>query len=437
MQFAGRVSTLIGPMTSRETTRIDPERLAARLAALAGVSTTRLAFTPEDREGRERVIDMMREARLDVRIDPATNIIGRRPGQTPGPAIACGSHIDTVPGGGSYDGALGSLAGIECLQTLEEAGIGTRHPFEVIVFANEEGQSFTGLMGSRAMAGSLDTDEIHTQDSNGRTLAEALREFGGDPERVAESVRTSRDVSAYLELHVEQGGVLESAGTPIGVVEGIVGIQYLEVVLRGRANHAGTTPMELRRDALVAASRFVLSVDEAIRTGDFCRVGTVGTLDVTPNARNVVPGEVRLRVDLRDLDTGTIDRAVEHLRHGADDICRRSHVDVQLEVTERMEPAAADPELMRAVAQASEGLGLPHRTMPSGAGHDAQMMARIARMGMIFVPSAAGVSHSESEFTSPEDCANGANVLLHTMLELDGGDELYVGRYRCILVTGH
>ena len=239
---------------------------------------------------------MMRAAGLDVRIDPATNIIGRRHGRTKGAAIACGSHIDTVPGGGSYDGALGSLAGIECLQTLEEAAIETRHPFEVIVFANEEGQSFAGLMGSRAMAGALDAHEIHTQDSNGRTLAEALHEFGGDPDRLSQSVRTSREVSAYVELHVEQGGVLESAATPIGVVEGIVGIQYVDVVLTGRANHAGTTPMELRRDALVAASRFILAVDEAIRTGEFCRVGTVGTLDVVPNARNVVPGEVRMKL---------------------------------------------------------------------------------------------------------------------------------------------
>ena len=300
----GFLTCLIDPMTSGETIRIDPERLASRLDALAGVSTTRLAFTPEDRKGRECVIEMMRDAGLDVRIDPATNIIGRRRGRTQGSAIACGSHIDTVPGGGSYDGALGSLAGIECLQTLEEAEIETRHPFEVIVFSNEEGQSFTGLMGSRAMAGALDADEIHTQDSNDRILAEALHEFGGDPDRLSQSVRTSREVRAYVEIHVEQGGVLESAATPIGVVEGIVGIQYVDVVLTGRANHAGTTPMELRRDALVAASRFVLAVDEAMRSGDFCRVGTIGTLDVVPNARNVVPGEVRMTVGLRDLGKG-------------------------------------------------------------------------------------------------------------------------------------
>ena len=300
----GFLTCLIDPMISGETIRIDPERLASRLDALASVGATRLAFTPEDRKGRECVIEMMRDAGLDVRIDPATNIIGRRHGRTQGSAIACGSHIDTVPGGGSYDGALGSLAGIECLQTLEEARIETQHSFEVIVFANEEGQSFTSLMGSRAMVGALDADEIHTQDSNGRTLAEALHEFGGDPNRLSQSVRTSREMRAYVELHVEQGGVLESAATPIGVVEGIVGIQYVDVVLTGQTNHAGTTPMELRRDALVAASRFVIAVDEAMRSGDFCRVGTVGTLDIVPNARNVVPGEVRMKVGLRDLDTG-------------------------------------------------------------------------------------------------------------------------------------
>ena len=182
------------------------------------------------------------------------------------------------------------------------------------------------------------------------------------PKRLSQSARTYREVCAYVELHVEQGGVLERAATSIGVVEGIVGIQYVDVVLIGRANHAGTTPMELRRDALVAASRFVLAIDEAMRSGDFCRVGTVGTLHVVPNARNVVPGEVRMTVGLRDLDTGAIDRALEHLRQRADDISRLSQVELKLEESERMDPAAADPELMRAVVLASERLGLspPH-----------------------------------------------------------------------------
>ncbi len=361
----------------------------------------------------------MRKAGLDVRIDAAANVIGRREGTDSGPAILFGSHIDTVPDGGSYDGILGSLAGIECLETMEEAGLRTLHPLEVVVFANEEGQSFGGMSGSRAMIGALESDELGQRDASGRSLAEALAQFGGNPDRIDEGVRTSDDVRAYVELHVEQGAVLENERMPIGGVEGIVGIRYVDVRVSGNANHAGTTPMNLRCDALVAASRFVSLVDEELRTGNFCRVGTVGQLEVEPNARNVVPGRVRMTLGLRDLDTEEIDRTLAHLREGAKAIGEPIGVDFRMEEVEIIDPAVADPAIMSAVKSAAETLGLRYHTMPSGAGHDAQMMARIAPMGMIFVPSAQGVSHSSREFTSPEDCANGTNVLFQTIFTID------------------
>ena len=396
---------------------IDADRLKSRIDRLAESATTRLAFSKEDRQGRECVMSLMADAGLDVSIDPATNIIGRRRGELEAPAILFGSHIDTVPDGGRYDGILGSLAGIECLKTLADAGVTTRHPLEVVVFANEEGQSYNGLMGSRAMVGELRRSDLAQTDSNGRALAEVLEQFGGHPGEIDKAVRTG--VRAYLELHVEQGGILDTEGINIGVVEGIVGIRYLDIKVIGNANHAGTTPMELRRDALVAASRFIVEVHETLRTGNFCRVGTVGRIEVHPNARNVVPETVCLTLGLRDMDVERIDRTVDHLRNRALAIGEHSGVQFEIEEGERMAPAHSDQQIVGAIRKAADRLQLSHKGMPSGAGHDAQMMARIAPMGMIFVPSAEGISHSGKEFTSPEDCANGTNVLLQTILEID------------------
>jgi N-carbamoyl-L-amino-acid hydrolase len=302
---------------------------------------------------------------------------------------------------------------------LKDAGLQTEHPLEVVVFANEEGQTYGAFSGSRAMIGLLHPDELQRPDRNGRAFADALKDFGGDPDRIPQAIRKPGEVAAYIELHVEQGGVLENAGIPIGVVEGIVGLTHCEVVLTGYANHAGTTPMPLRRDALVAASKFVIAVQDTIRTGEYCAVGTVGRLIVSPNARNVVPGEVRLTLDLRDLKLEKTMKSLESLQEQAKTIAKDHGVEFKFEVAESHEPAIADRSVMSAIEGAAREAGLTSRIMPSGAGHDAQMMARIAPMGMIFVPSVGGVSHSDKEFTSREDCANGANVLLGTILKLD------------------
>lgn len=402
-----------------EQLRVEGERLWSRLERLSEVGPTRLAFSREDLRARELVRAMMAEAGLQVRTDPAGNLLGRRKGRKEGPVILFGSHIDTVRNAGRFDGVLGSLAAIECLQRLAEARIRTEHPLEAVVFANEEGQTFNALFGSRAAIGALEQDELSRMDATGRTLAEAVQTIGGRPSRIEEAARPPGHLLAYVELHVEQGRLLESQGIPIGVVEGIVGILYHDVCIRGKADHAGTTPMALRRDALVAASRFITTVDETIRTGKYCRVGTVGRLEVSPNSRNVVPGEVRLSLELRDQEMARMLAAVDELQQQADRIGSRCGVDFEFIRRERIEPAPAHAGVAEAIESAATRVGLSSMRMPSGAGHDAQMIAGIAPMGMIFVPSAGGISHSEQEFTSREDCTNGANVLLQTILTLD------------------
>lgn len=390
---------------------------------MASIGTSRLAFSEEDRMARSLVISMMREAGLSVRIDPAGNILGRRQGRKENPAILFGSHIDTVPNGGRFDGVLGCMAAIECVQTLNEVGIMTEHPLEVVVFANEEGQNFIGLSGSRAMAGALDEAELSKVDGNGRTFAQAIESLGGQPWRIADAARKPGEILAYLELHVEQGGVLEDMGIPVGVVSGIVGIFYSSIRLLGKPNHSGTTPMRLRRDALVAAARFILEVDKTVRSERFCVVGTVGKLEVFPNSRNVIPGEVRMTLELRDLQVEKIRRTYEQLRLKAAEIAAGSGLSFESVEQEMTEPAASDSQIMEAIKSAATDLKLKYHIMPSGAGHDAQMIARIAPMGMIFVPSSGGISHSSDEYTSLEDCTNGANVLLYTILKLDSWKE--------------
>lgn len=408
--------------TATSQLRIDANRLSSRILGLADLGTTRLAFSEEDRRGRALTMDMMRAAGLVVSVDAASNIIGRRPGLTPGPTILTGSHVDTVRNGGRFDGVLGCVAAIEVLHTLEEASHVTRHPLEVVTFTNEEGQIYAGLAGSRAMVGALTRDDLAERNATGCTLAEAIAEWGGEPARLDDARREPGDLLAYVELHVEQGGVLEQRGVSIGVVQGIVTLLQVEVIARGAARHSGTTPMSLRHDALVAAARFITTVDEEIRSGTLCHVGTVGRLDVSPNSPNIVPGEVRLTLELRDLGDAAVDRALDRLRTRAGEIALACGVELAFLEPRRFPAAAAAPTVIAAITRAANQLGLASYTMPSGAGHDAQMLARIAPMGMIFVPSAGGISHAEDEFTSDTDCANGANVLLRTILELDASE---------------
>ena len=398
---------------------IIPTELQNGIDRLAAIGTTRLAYTAEDIRGRQLTAEMMREASLQIRIDSAGNMFGRREGSQDLPPIVFGSHVDTVRGGGRYDGVLGVIAGIACIQALERASIQTRHPLEVVVFANEEGQRFGALVGSRAAVGDLSECDLDIRDESGESLRDAIRAVGGCPEAIASSSLKAGDIAAYLELHIEQGGELEERGVSIGVVQGISGIQHVDVRFLGAANHSGTTAMSSRRDALVAAAALVLSVQQIAVERKLCRVATVGQLSVSPNSINIVPGEVKLTLELRDIDAARIDAALEVIRSQAISIACSHNVTLDFAPRPLVAPVLSHPTVIEQITGSCETLVLSHLAMPSGAGHDAQMMGRVAPMGMIFVPSVGGISHSPQEFTTPEDCSRGAEVLLHTILRLD------------------
>lgn len=378
-----------------------------------GVS--RLGFSDADVAGREYVIGLMKTAGLQPRIDSAGNIFGRRKGvQDDLPAVLFGSHIDSVPNGGNFDGDLGSLGAIEVIEVLNETGVQTRHPLEVVIWTNEEGVAYNnGLCGSRAAAGKLEPGELdHVW--NGVKKADAFRKIGGDPGRIAEA-RIRRDLKCYLELHIEQGGTLDREGIAIGVVEGIVAIDRFALEIAGFGNHAGTTRMADRQDALLAASRLVIAVNDIARNLPGRQVGTVGHLDVHPNAPNVIPGKVRMTVEFRDLSAATLGTMLERLRKAASEIGNATRTTVTLQPASSHEAALADPAMQDLVEGSARKLGLSHRRLPSGAGHDAQMAAKLCPMGMIFVPSVGGISHSPRELTSWDDCARGVQVLLESV----------------------
>jgi N-carbamoyl-L-amino-acid hydrolase len=408
---------------SAPAVRIDALRLQQSLEDLSvfgrpaggtfadGVSRT--AYSDADIRGRNFAMDLMRAAGVDPRIDTAGNILAGREGSEPSlKPILFGSHIDSVPGGGNFDGDLGSLAAIEVMHTLKDHNVTTRHPLRIVIWQNEEG----GLVGSRAAAGeALDLARQY----NGIRLEDGLRKIGGDPAKLEEARIAPGSFRCYLELHIEQGGNLDKAGIPIGVVEGIVSIDEYDVEIRGFANHAGTTPMPERRNALLAAAKLIEAVQQIVTREPGRQVGTVGRLTVYPNASNVVPGLVKHSIELRDLSAEKIARLGDEIRKQAQQIAGATHTEITITKLENDPPALANPQIQSQVEAAAAGLGLKSMRLPSGAGHDAQMMAKLGPMGMIFVPSVDGISHSPKELTRWPDCANGANVLLQTILRMD------------------
>ena len=387
----------------------------AEIGKLFGGGVSRGAFTPEDLQARELVKAWMVEAGMTVRWDAAGNMIGTYPGKKAElGAIATGSHIDTVPVGGRYDGVLGVLAGIEVVKTLKEQGIVLNHAIEVIVFTDEE----ISVIGCKAMAGNVAQDPTPYQRSDGRSIQDCLAQIHGDWEAIDTAVRQPGEIAAFVELHVEQGGVLENLQTQIGVVTGVVGQYRFAVQILGRANHAGTTPMTMRQDALVAAAQVVLAIHRLGMTpGD--QVATVGYLAVTPNAANTVPSQVDLRIDLRDLSQSHLEALVSQLKTDLEAIAADTGTKISLTQILHILPTPAAPTIQAAIVQVCQDLGYSHTHLPSRAGHDAQEIGRFAPMGMIFVPSLGGISHSAAEYTSPEQCTQGANVLLQTFLRLD------------------
>ena len=404
--------------------RVNGARLNGQLQELsrfgrnAAGGIDRVAYSDADREARAYVTQLMRDARLEPTVDAAGNIIGRRAGRDASlKPILFGSHVDSVPDGGNYDGQVGSLAAIEVARTLAEQNVVTRHPLEVTIWQNEEG----GLYGSTAVALGLTPSELANVSVSGKAVADGIRFLGGDPTRLAEVRRRRGDIAGYIELHIEQGGTLEKERIAIGVVEGIVGIGQWEVTVTGFANHAGTTPMAGRQDALLAAARFVDMVNRVVSTTEGRQVGTVGRIQAFPGARNVIPGRVVLTLEVRDLDAAKIRTLYERIRGEAARIGEATGTTFAYTELRTSIPAPSDPRVRALIAASARELGLSSKVLPSGAGHDAQAIAQLGPMGMIFIPSVGGISHSPREFSRPEDIVNGANVLLHTLLKLDAG----------------
>jgi N-carbamoyl-L-amino-acid hydrolase len=403
--------------------QINAKRMEERIAALSqfgknpegGVS--RVAFSDADLQGRNYIQSLMKAAGLEVRIDTAGNIIGKREGNNSSlPPILFGSHIDSVPGGGNYDGDVGVIAAMECIEVLKESNQITQHPLEVIVFSDEEG----GLVGSKSMAGDFHESAMEIKSHSGKTIREGIRAIGGDPDRINEAQRTKGSITAFLEMHIEQGGILDSEKINIGVVEGIVGINWWDVTIEGFANHAGTTPMNQRKDALLAAAKLIIAVNQVATSIPGRQVATVGRIKAEPGAPNVIPGKVVMSLEIRDLSAEKIQMVYEKIQTEAKKIEQESGTRIQFAAIDATAvPAPSDERVRKIISETAQQLGFTYKLMPSGAGHDAQDIARIAPMGMIFVPSVGGISHSPKEFTRTEDMANGAAVLLHTILKID------------------
>ncbi|BBX16707.1 Zn-dependent hydrolase [Mycolicibacterium duvalii] len=402
------------------------EHVVDRLDALAAIGAdpaggvTRLAYSPEDVHARETVARWMAEAGLQVWIDQATNLFGRLPGSDPGAgALLSGSHLDSVTRAGALDGPAGVVAALAVAQALCASGTTLRHDLVVVAFSNEEGTRGTpGMVGSKAMAGLLTPEDLARPGDGAVTLAERIRSAGGDPQRIADARWSPDRIAGFIELHIEQGPVLHSEGARIGVVTEVTGQLSVAVTITGEANHAGSTPMNHRRDAAVAAARVVLAV-ERLATDGHVRVATTGVLGLRTGARNVVAGEALLGVDIRDGRAERIADAYARLDREVTDIARRTRTLITLTPGTCQSPVATDRRLTEHIIDAADELEVPWLELPSGAGHDAQVMSAIAPMAMVFVPSVGGVSHSPDEATDPSDLVLGANVLLRALVAAD------------------
>jgi N-carbamoyl-L-amino-acid hydrolase len=380
---------------------------------------TRAAFSPAYRAAREWLAERMRTAGLEPEIDAAGNLVGRRAGTRPSaPSILVGSHTDTVMGGGRFDGIIGVLGGIEVARCLVEAAIKLEHPLEVVDFLAEEPTEFgISTVGSRALSGSLTPDMLSRANAVGTSLGEAIASVGGRPTHIAAVQRAAGSVAQYLELHIEQGPLLERAGVPVGVVTGITGITRFRLCVQGRADHAGTMPMSLRRDALAAASEINLTL-EALWQDD-AGVGTLGRIAVAPNATNVVPGSTEMWIEMRSVNGHTLAQRSQDFAEQVQIIARRRDVAYELELVSGEEPVPIGHAMQNALGEIIGALNVPIHRLASYAGHDANQMAKIAPIGMVFVPSRAGRSHCAEEWTDLADVALGTRVLGEAVAHLD------------------
>ncbi len=403
--------------------RIDIDRLQARLAELAdigGIAGTegcaRLAFTDEDRMGRDLVITWMRDLGLEVTIDVLGNAVGIMAGQVDGPPVMCGSHIDTVRTGGRYDGNLGVLAGLEIIETLRAAGVTPKRALAVAFFSNEEGARFSpDMLGSLAYVGGIPIEEaLAIVGIDGTTVGDELARIGYDGSAPLPGLVPH----TFFELHVEQGPVLENEAVTIGAVNSVQGISWTDVSVVGQSNHAGTTPMTMRKDPGFVAAACATFVRHLCEELGGTQVGTVGRVEFSPNLVNVVPASASFTVDLRNTDEALLQHAERRFHDFLNKTAAAEECTYETRTLARFEPVEFDRELVSLVARTASELGYSVRTLPSGAGHDAQMLARVCPTAMIFTPSHDGLSHNPAEYTAPEDLEAGANVLLQAMLQV-------------------
>lgn len=404
-------------------------RLAERLAELAQIGRTadggsrRIGFSLEEKEAKQRVKNWMQEAGLEVREDEAGNVFGRLSGRDETlPVVMSGSHVDTVPNGGHFDGTLGVLCALEVAESWKKRGFQPRHPFEVAVFSDEEGARFNGgLTGSQAFVGEIDLNEQKKlRDIHGEPFCQVLQKVGLDGNKINQAARDLSQIAAFVEVHIEQGRRLEKAGVPVGVVSGIAGPCWLELQFHGEAGHAGNTPMAGRKDALVAASRLISKLPQWPGLYSESAVATAGKLEVKPNGVNVIPGEVRLYVDVRDIHAAARDRLVDRIVKEARQIGEALGVAVTARETLRVEPVAVDKALSQKLEETITENGLPSCRLPSGAGHDAMILGRHVPMAMLFVRSRGGISHHPDEWTDLADAVAAARVLVDFLEKLAG-----------------
>ncbi len=386
---------------------------------------TRISFSDQNLKAVEHMTVLMEtEADLSVYIDAAGNLIGRREGRRPdAPSIMIGSHLDTVRAGGRFDGIAGVVAGLEVARILKEMDVTLGHPLEIVVFMAEEPSPFgLSTVGSRAMTGKLSPQIINSlKDDQGRTLPQAIRQMGGDPSNLQQANRSPTDILAFLELHIEQGPALEERNIPIGIVTGIVEIARGDVKVVGRNDHAGTTPMEIRHDALAAASEIVLALETTCKASAGI-VGTIGKMDVLPNALNVIPGLVNIGMELRCLDEEIIKKAIKKFKLDLENIQHSRGIEIVCDTWTSSQKVIFDKSLVALASATCDKLEIPYLLLPSGAGHDAGHLARITQAGMIFVPSKGGRSHCPEEWTDFDHICCGAEVLGSLVGEIDNRD---------------
>ncbi len=402
--------------------KVDGDRLWDSLMEMARIGpgvaggNCRLALTDFDKQGRDLFVRWCQEAGCAITVDKMGNIFARRPGKNPElPPVTAGSHLDTQPTGGKFDGVFGVLAGLEVIRTLNDNGIETEAPVEVAVWTNEEGSRFApAMVASGVFAGVFDLDYGHSRkDVDGKSIGTELERIG----YLGDETPGDHPIRAFFEAHIEQGPILEAEKKTIGVVTGAQGQRWFEITLTGSESHAGTTPMNRRRDALVAAARLVTAVNEIALAHPPHAVTTVGMMQVSPNSRNTIPGSVFLTVDLRHPDDDTLSRMESELREACRKICEPAKIEAEIAMIWYSPPIVFDKDCVGAVKKAAGEAGYDNMEIISGAGHDACYVSRVAPTAMIFVPCEDGVSHNEAESATPEDLAAGCNVLLYAMLE--------------------